>query len=78
MRENEVKLELNLKGNPTGRSAFQLNCDLGKFINRILGRNVQEHGLNMSYYRVGKKYVGKKYVWCIEPLFNLYRTICRF
>ena len=36
-------------GNPTGRSAFKLNGDLGRFINRILGRNVQGHGLDMSW-----------------------------
>ena len=44
-----IKLELNLYGNPTGRSAFKLNGDLERFINRILGRKVQGHGLDMSW-----------------------------
>ena len=30
---NEKKLELSLQGNPTARSTFKLNCDLGSFIN---------------------------------------------
>ena len=29
--------------------AFKLNGDLGRFINRILGQNVQGHGLDMSW-----------------------------
>ena len=46
--EYSNELELNLSGNPTKRSALNVNCDLGRFINRILGGNVQDHRLNMS------------------------------
>ena len=35
------QLELNLYDNPTGRSALQLNCALGKCIDRILGWQLQ-------------------------------------
>ena len=34
---------------PVGRSAFNLNCNLGRFINRILGWNIQGHKLNIYW-----------------------------
>ena len=48
-------LELNLQGNPTARSASTLNCDFEWFLNRTLGRNVQEDGLNISQLIVTMK-----------------------
>ena len=44
-----MKIRIEPVGKLYRGSAIKLNCDLGRFINRILGRNVQRHGLNMSW-----------------------------